>query len=69
MGELTIGPLGSTVETVAAILLIGMTWFNAAELLTTIFFSFKRWTGKYFYCLVVATSGAFLFRLVLELGF
>ncbi|KAF2653474.1 hypothetical protein K491DRAFT_602720, partial [Lophiostoma macrostomum CBS 122681] len=28
-----------------------------------ILFSFSRWTGKYFYCLVVATVGVFIFEL------
>jgi hypothetical protein len=32
------------------------------ELLITIFLSFKRWTGRYFYCLVVASAGVLVYQ-------
>ncbi|KAF2790720.1 hypothetical protein K505DRAFT_364466 [Melanomma pulvis-pyrius CBS 109.77] len=59
---LHIGPLASTTEVVAFLTLTGMAWFNAIELLWTIFVSFQRWTGRYFSCLVVATLGVFLYQ-------
>jgi hypothetical protein len=37
--------------------------FNGAELLLTIFLTFKRWTGKYFYCLTVATLGVLVYQI------
>jgi hypothetical protein len=40
-----------------------MAWFNAVELLWTIFISFQRRTGRYFSCLVVATLGVFLYQI------
>lgn len=33
------------------------------ETLATIFLSFKRWYGKYFYCLVVAAFGCFCYQI------
>lgn len=36
--------------------------FNGLELLCTIFLSFKRWHGRYFYCLVIASVGALLYQ-------
>jgi hypothetical protein len=59
---LHIGPLASTTEVAAFLVLTGMAWFNAIELLWTIFMSFQRWTGRYFSCLVVATLGVFLYQ-------
>jgi hypothetical protein len=60
---LHIGPLASTTEVVAFLVLTGMAWFNAIELIWTIFVSFHRWTGRYFACLVVATLGVFLYQI------
>ncbi|KAF2124493.1 hypothetical protein P153DRAFT_361198 [Dothidotthia symphoricarpi CBS 119687] len=60
--NLTIGPLASTLEVVTFVALTGMAWFNTAELFCTIFLTFKSWTGKYFYCLIVATLGVFVFQ-------
>ena len=37
--------------------------FNGAELLCTILLTFKRWTGKYFYCLLVATLGVLVYQI------
>ena len=37
--------------------------FNGAELLVTIFLTFKRWSGKYFYCLLVATLGVLVYQI------
>ncbi|KAF2036503.1 hypothetical protein EK21DRAFT_45352, partial [Setomelanomma holmii] len=37
--------------------------FNGVELLCTIFLTFKRWSGKYFYCLVVATLGVLVYQI------
>ncbi|KAG9186255.1 hypothetical protein G6011_02811 [Alternaria panax] len=40
-----------------------MAWFNGAELLVTIPLTFKRWSGKYFYCLLVATLGVLVYQI------
>jgi hypothetical protein len=32
------------------------------ELLITIFLSFKRWSGRYFYCLIVASAGVLVYQ-------
>lgn len=37
--------------------------FNGAELLITIFLTFKRWGGKYFWCLVIATLGVLIYQI------
>lgn len=60
---LQIGPLASTREVVAFIALTGMAWFNGVELLWTILVSFQRWTGKYFFCLIVASLGVLVYQL------
>ncbi|KAF1950940.1 hypothetical protein CC80DRAFT_387577, partial [Byssothecium circinans] len=52
----------STIEVVAFIALTGIACFNSCELLLTIFLTFQRWAGRYFYCLVVATSGVLVFQ-------
>ncbi|KAF2853832.1 hypothetical protein T440DRAFT_290785 [Plenodomus tracheiphilus IPT5] len=62
-GSLAIGPLGSTLEVVTFVALTGMAWFNGAELLCTIFLTFKIWSGKYFYCLVTATFGVLIYQI------
>ncbi len=36
--------------------------FNCVELIATVFLTFKRWAGKYFYCLLVATCGVFIYQ-------
>lgn len=60
---LSIGPLTSTKEVVAFLTLTGAAWFNAGELLWTILASFTRWSGKYFYCLIVATLGVSIYQI------
>ncbi|KAF2678316.1 hypothetical protein K458DRAFT_395129 [Lentithecium fluviatile CBS 122367] len=60
--QLQIGPLRSTVEVVAFVAHTGMAWFNSVELLITTFLSFKRWTGRYFYCLLVASAGVLVYQ-------
>ncbi|KAJ4295317.1 hypothetical protein N0V90_007328 [Kalmusia sp. IMI 367209] len=62
-GQLTQGPLQSTVEVVAFIAICGMAWFNAAELILTVLLKFQRWTGRYFWALIVATSGVLIFQI------
>lgn len=37
--------------------------FNVVELLGTIFLTFRTWSGKYFYCLVVATVGTLVYEI------
>jgi hypothetical protein len=59
---LQFGPLASTADVVSFLVFTGMAWFNAIELLCTIFLSFKRWTGRYFYCLIIASLGVLLYQ-------
>ncbi|KAF2492997.1 hypothetical protein BU16DRAFT_95743 [Lophium mytilinum] len=61
-GGLHMGPLQTTVEVVAFVAFTGMAWFNAVELLLTIFLSFNRWWGRYFTCLVVASAGVLVYQ-------
>ncbi len=52
-----ISNMGSLPVGLAVTALTGISLFGSLELLCSIFFTFRRYRGKYFYCMLIASVG------------
>ncbi|KAF2869478.1 hypothetical protein BDV95DRAFT_498131 [Massariosphaeria phaeospora] len=59
---LAIGPLTNTVDVVMFIIFTGIGWWNSLELIVTVLFTFQRWSGRYFYSLIITACGVLVYE-------